>query len=223
MRLLIIEDDTSLLESLKVSLESESFAVDGCNDGETGSYIARTNDYDLVILDLVLPKKSGIIVCEEIRKAGKKMPILTLSARAEPDLKSKLLDCGADDYITKPFSYQELRSRIRALLRRPKDMFEEILSIDNLIVDTVRQTVKRGKKDVYLTKKEFSLLEFLLRNKSRVVSRGMIMEHVWNIDSDPFSNTIEAHILNLRKKIEAKSWKKLVHNVPGRGYKIDSL
>ncbi|HRH26158.1 MAG TPA: response regulator transcription factor [Candidatus Paceibacterota bacterium] len=223
MRLLIIEDDASLLESLKISLEAESYAVDGCTDGESGSYTARTNDYDLVILDLGLPKKPGVTVCEEIRKAGKKMPILTLSARGEPDLKSKLLDCGADDYITKPFSYQELRSRIRALLRRPKDMYEEILTIDNLIVDTTRQTIKRGKKDIYLTKKEFSLLEFLLRNKSRVVSRGMIMEHVWNIDSDPFSNTIEAHILNLRKKIEAKNWKKLVHNVPGRGYKIDSL
>lgn len=153
MRILIIEDDKALLESMKMSLEAESYAVDGCNDGESGSYTARTNEYDLVIVDLLLPKKHGLPVCEEIRKAGKHMPILALSARAETELKASILDAGADDYVTKPFSFTELCARIRALLRRPKDMLEDTLFIDNLVVDTHRHTVKRGKK-IYISREK---------------------------------------------------------------------
>lgn len=221
MRILIIDDDATLLTSLRLSLESESYAVDTCSDGETGSYFARTNDYDIIILDVRLPKKTGYIVCSEIRNSGRTTPIIGLSITAEPTEAVTFLERGGDDYIAKPFSFHELRARIRCLTRRPHVMVSDILSIDTLTIDTQKHTVMRGTEYIYLTRKEFALLEFMLRHKQRIVSRGMIMEHVWNIDSDPFSNTIEAHILNLRRKIERSDRPKLIHNIPGRGYTID--
>jgi DNA-binding response OmpR family regulator len=221
MRILVIDDDELLVESLRTSLETESYAVDCAFDGERGSFLARTCDYDIIILDNILPKKSGLKVCEELRNLDIPTPIIMLSVKNDSISKTTLLNSGADDYLTKPFSFKELQARIKAVLRRPKVMKSDILKIDNLIVDTAKQQAKRGKTIIYLTRKEFSLLEYLLRQKGNVVSRGMIMEHVWNIDTDPFSNTIEAHILNLRKKIESPKQKKLIHNVPGRGYKID--
>ncbi len=220
MRILVIDDDELLTDSLCASLEAESFIVDCAHDGEKGSYMARTNSYDLIILDNILPKRSGVKVCEEIRASDISTPIIMLSMKDDPLFKSSLLNSGADDYLTKPFSFQELLARIKALMRRPRQIKSDILKIDNLVLDSAKQQVTRGKKVIYLTRKEFSLLEYLLRHKNNVVSRGMIMEHVWNIDTDPFSNTIEAHILNLRKKIEGPKQRKLIHNVPGRGYKI---
>jgi DNA-binding response OmpR family regulator len=148
-------------------------------------------------------------------------PIILLSVTASTEEKINLLNCGADDYLTKPFSFKELLARIRALLRRPRSIESDILEIGDLRIDVARQKVTRGGKEIYLTRKEFSLMEYLMRHRSMVVSRGMIMEHVWNADSDPFSNTIEAHILNLRKKIDQGFGGKLIHTVPGRGYKID--
>lgn len=222
MRILIIEDDAEARESLRIGLEQESFVVDEASDGEKGSYIARTNDYDLIILDYILPKKNGWEVCREIRTAGKTMPILVLTVRSSVDDKIEFLNCGADDYVTKPFAFFELLARVRALLRRPSGLEPSILTLDDLTVDTHRQKVSRGKKEIYLTRKEFSLLEYLMKHKGAVVSRGMIMEHVWNSDSDPFSNTIEAHILNVRKKVDIMKNKKLIQTVPGRGYKIDT-
>jgi len=220
VKILLIDDDELLVESLKASLEAESYSIDCAYDGERGSFLARTNPYDLIILDNILPKKSGTKVCEEIRAGGINSHLIMLSVRDDASIKTNVLNSGADDYITKPFSFQELHARIKAILRRPKEIKSDILRIDNLIVDTAKQLVRRGKKTIYLTRKEFCLLEYMLRHKSNVVSRGMIMEHVWNIDTDPFSNTIEAHILNLRKKIEGSKQKKLIYNVPGRGYKI---
>lgn len=220
MRILIIEDNAEIRKLIKVGLEAESFAVDTAEDGEKGSFTARTNDYDLVILDYILPKKHGDQVCKEIRKAGKKMPILLLSVEKETSDKVTLLESGADDYMTKPFSFEELIARIRTLLRRPQNIQEETFEIGNIKLNSRTQEVKRGKNDVYLTRKEFSLLEFLLRHKGQTVSRGMIMEHVWDLDGNPFSSTIETHIFNLRKKIEERKSGRLIHNVPGRGYKI---
>lgn len=220
MRILIIEDNADIRNLIKVGLEAESFIVDMAEDGEKGSYIARTNDYDLIILDYMMPKKLGPEVCAEIRKAGKKMPILLLSVQNEVADKVKLLRCGADDYMTKPFSFEELVARIRALLRRPHPMKEEVFEIGNVKLNSRTQEVSKGKTNVYLTKKEYSLLEFLLRHKGEVVSRGMIMEHVWDLDGNPFSNTIETHIFNIRKKIEQGKNGRLIHNIPGRGYKI---
>jgi DNA-binding response OmpR family regulator len=221
MRILIVEDDEDISRSLKSSLEAETFSVDTAADGETGSYLARTNEYDLVILDFMLPKKDGKTICMEIRQAGKTMPIIMLTVRSTTEAKVELLNTGADDYLTKPFSFHELRARIRALLRRPRELEATTFELNDLTVDTLRQKVVRNGKEVYLTRKEFSLLEYLLKHQGIVVSRGMIMEHVWDAEGDPFSNTIEAHILNLRKKIDASEKKKLIQTIPGRGYTID--
>lgn len=220
MRLLIIEDEKEIAEVLKASLENECFVVDVAYDGKKGCFLALTNDYDLIILDYILPQKDGLQVCQEIRRRGKILPILALSVKSEAITKVDFLNAGVDDYLTKPFSFEELLARIRALLRRPLQIASEILKIDDLVLDTKRHLVWRGKKEIYLTRKQFILLEYLMRNQSFVVSRGMIMEHVWDINADPFSNTIEAHILALRRKIDTSRKRKLIQTVPGRGYKI---
>jgi DNA-binding response OmpR family regulator len=222
MRILVVEDEEGIASFLKAGLESEYFAVDIAEDGEKGSYLARTNEYDIIILDNMLPIKNGQEVCDDIRKSGKTTPIIMLSARSELGIKVDLLNRGADDYLTKPFSLEELLARIRALLRRPTALSSEVLSTDTLVVDTKQHSVKRGEKEIYLTKKEFMLLELLLKKKGTVVSRGTIMEHVWDMNVDPFSNTIESHILNLRKKIAIKGERELISTLPGIGYKIES-
>lgn len=220
MRILIVEDDKEIASCLKSCLENENFIVDVAIDGEKGSFAARTNDYDLIILDNTLPKKDGCKVCEEIRKDGKDTPIIMVSVKSEVETKAKLLNMGADDYITKPFSFEELLARVKAILRRPRKLENQVLKIYDLILDKNKQIVVRGGKEIYLTRKEFSLLEFLLKNQGTVLSRGMIMEHVWDINADPFSNAIESHILNLRRKIEHNDKKKIVYTIPGRGYKV---
>lgn len=221
MRILVVDDERDIREFLKKNLEADCFAVDTAGDGEEGSYLARENDYDLILLDYIMPKKTGFLVCREVRAAGKTTPIIVLSVQSETDDKVDFLNAGADDYIAKPFSYEELRSRIRAIMRRPPSLIMPTLSVDDLILDISRQKVRRGGKEIYLTRKEFALLEHLLRHTGSVISRGKLLEHVWGDDVDPFSNTVEAHILNLRKKIDKKSRQKLIHTVPGRGYKID--
>lgn len=223
MRVLIVEDEKEISDFLKKVLEAECFIVDASMDGESGSYLGRTNNYDIIILDNNMPKKTGIEVCKDIRSIGKNVPILMLSVKSEAITKAELLDAGADDYLTKPFSLEELLARIRALLRRSPEIKDEVLQVDNLVLDIKKQSVKRGEKDVYLTRKEFSLLEYMMRNKGNVLSRGMILEHVWDINADPFSNTIESHIMSLRKKIGRSVGKKLIQTVPGRGYKIDDI
>ena len=220
MRLLIVEDNKDVSDFLKVSLKNECFAVDVASDGEKGCFLALTNDYDLILLDYVLPKKDGRQVCEEIRNAGKTVPILVLSVRSEVATKADILNIGADDYLTKPYSFEELLARIKALLRRPKQIESEVLRIDDLILDTKKHLVKRGKKEIYLTHKQFMLLEYLMKNQGMVLSRGMIMEHVWDMEGDLFSNTIETHISALRRKIKSPQKRKLIQTVPGRGYKI---
>ena len=220
MRILIVEDNSHIRSLVKLGLEAESFTVDAVDDGKKGSYTARTNEYDLVILDLDLPKKSGREVCFDIRKAGKTMPVLVLSVKSELLTKIDLLNMGADDYLTKPFSFEELTARIRALLRRPRVSLVSKLASGDLILDSQSQNVLRGEKSIYLTRKEFLLLEYLMRHKGSVVSRGRLLEHVWDLDGDPFSNSIETHICNLRKKISLPRKPHLIENVPGRGYKM---
>jgi len=222
MKILLIDDDEAIRNFLKSALESECFEVDLAEDGEKGSFLSRTNDYDVIVCDYSLPKKNGQQICEEIRKDGKDTPILMLSVEGESHLKADLLNSGADDYLTKPFSLEELLARIRALLRRPNQIKNDILKIDDLIIDTKKHVVKRGEKIIYLTMKEFMLLEYLIRSKGAVQSRAIILEHVWDMNADLFSNTIEAHISNLRRKIDTKGKKKLIHTIPGRGYKIDT-
>lgn len=220
MRLLIIEDNKEIVDYLIPALRKETFAVDSALDGNQGLYLAQTNSYDLIILDNALPGKSGKEVCTTLRQEGLHIPILLLSIKSEVNEKIQLLEAGADDYLTKPFHYPELLSRIRALLRRPPVVQTVCLSTKDLIINTNTQEVRRGEKIIHLTPKEFSLLELLLKHKGSVVSRGTILEHVWDINGDPFSKTIETHILNLRKKIDT-SKKSLIISVPGRGYKIE--
>ncbi|MFM2383976.1 MAG: hypothetical protein RIQ72_548 [Candidatus Parcubacteria bacterium] len=220
MRILIIEDDEYLRLSLKKALESDLYVVDHMGDGVNGSYIARTHDYNLIIIDYVLPGKNGLEVVKEIRAKGVNTPILIMSVRSEIDDKVNLLESGADDYIVKPFTYQEFRARVHALLRRNYKIIDETMVIDDLTIDISKtEVIKKGEK-VYLTRKEFMLLQSLARNPGKVITRAELLEEVWNRDSDPFSNTVEAHIRNLRKKLESD--KRLIHTIPGRGYKIES-
>lgn len=221
MNLLLIEDDKEIVSSLTPQLKERGFVVDVAFDGEEGLAKAQKNDYDIVILDKGLPKKDGLEVCSSIRAAGKHMPILILSVKSEIDTKTELLNAGADDYMTKPFSFKELMARLNALLRRPKKVEHTILRIGDLTVDIEGRTVTRGNKKLHLTTKEFSLLEYFLRNRGKAISRQEILEHVWDINADPFTNTIETHILTLRNKIESKKGERIIQTVPGVGYKID--
>lgn len=221
MRILLVEDELQIAEFLKKSLEAECFAVDVTSDGETGSYLARTNTYDILILDNMLPKRTGLEICKEVRAAGLTTPILILSVRSETTTKVSLLDAGADDYLIKPFSLQELLARVRALLRRPTHMTDERLVIDTLSLDTKKREVYHDGERLTLTRKEYALLELLMRNPGTVLSRGMIIEHVWDMTSDPFSNTIESHMRSLRKKIDAKRSQKLFHTISGVGYRLE--
>jgi DNA-binding response OmpR family regulator len=220
MRALIIEDDCYIAEALKSALMSENLVVEIAPDGESGAFSATTNDYDIILLDTMLPKKNGREVCRTIRMAGKKTPILSISAKADPVTKVELLEAGVDDYIGKPFVLREVVARVRALLRRPHTLLGEILTIGDLTMDTRARTLTRGKASIRLTRKEFALLEYLLRNQGSVVSRGLLLEHVWDEMTDPFSNTIEAHIMSVRRKLRFKKSPPLIHTVPGLGYKL---
>lgn len=220
MKILIIEDDISIRNVLRLSLESKGFIIDEAGDGQIGSYLARTNSYDLILLDNVLPHKMGGRICKEVRESGKTTPIIILSSKQEILTKVQLLTYGADDYVTKPFSFEELLARIYAVTRRPNSIEDPILKIKNLEINFQAQTIKYKTKQIYLTKKEFALLEFLFRNRNRVISRSQILENVWEMDVDPFSNTVDTHIMNLRKKIR-DSKRSLIESVAGRGYKLN--
>lgn len=223
MRILVIEDDTQISTFLKSALESEYFVVDAIDDGDKGLYAALTNAYDLIVLDSMLPNKSGLEICRALRTAENRTPIIGLSVRSETSNKVGFLDAGADDYLTKPFSFEELVARIRALLRRPHDIQSDTLEIGDLELDTRKHTVRKNGADVYLTRKEFLLLEYLMRNRGNVLTRGMILEHVWDMNADPFSNTIETHIMTLRKKIDPEQSDRFIQTVPGIGYKFESV
>ncbi len=220
MRALVIEDDQYIAEALSTALKNERLLVETAPDGDTGAFFATTNDYDIILLDTMLPKKNGAEVCRQIRESGKTTAILSISAKSDPHTKTELLDAGVDDYIGKPFVMEEVLARVRALLRRPRQLTGSTLSIADLILDTRTQKTERGTQQIHLTRKEFMLLEYFMRNIGTVLSRGMLMEHVWDMSIDPFSNTIEAHIMTLRKKIHVRGKPTLIHTVSGRGYKL---
>jgi DNA-binding response OmpR family regulator len=182
--------------------------------------MAKTNHYDLIILDYMMPKQNGLETLKEIRKDKVESYIIALTVKSELKDKSSLFNAGADDYLSKPFLFEELLLRIKAVSKRPPLKDEKILSLDNLKMDLSSQEVYRGKRKIYLTRKEFCLLEYFLNNINKVLSRALILENVWDINADPFSNTIESHVLNLRKKIESPGKTKLIHTVAGRGYKM---
>ncbi len=220
MRILLVEDERRLSNVIKKGLEEDGFAVDASFDGEEGQYMAESESYDLIILDVMLPKSDGITVCKNIRKKGNKTPILMLTAKSAVEDKVLGLDSGADDYMTKPFSFLELRSRVRALIRRTSHDATSTLTIANLTVDPLKHTVERDDKKITLTPKEFSILEFLLHHKNEVVTRTMVTEHVWDYNFEGMSNVVDVFLANLRKKIDKKTSKKLIHTVHGVGYKI---
>ena len=219
MKILFVDDDADLREIMKENLEAESYTVDVAPDGKKGSYMARTNHYDLVILDYSMPEKNGAVVVQEIRGAGLATPIMLLSVIDDVEKKVAVLENGADDYVEKPFTYAELSARVRAILRRPAEIKQDIMTVGGITLDLNKHTATLDGIQLYLTRKEFNLLQYLVRNKGLILSRSMIMEHVWHADSDPFSNTIEAHITNLRKKLH-KGNREFIRNVPGRGYMI---
>jgi DNA-binding response OmpR family regulator len=202
-------------------LINNSYTVDTAYNGETGSYMARTGAYDVVIIDYIMPDKNGISVCSEIRATGSTACIIFLSMNYTINNKVACLEAGADDYMTKPFSLEELNARIKALIRRPRIIESSILTCRDIVMDTKKQNIQRSNKSIYLTRTEYNILEFLIRNRGMILSRGMIMEHVWNAEADPFSNTIEAHITNIRRKIALPGdTDEIIRNITGRGYII---
>ncbi len=220
MRILVIEDEEKMASFLKISLEAECFAVDITTDGEKGIYYGRSNEYDLVILNSTLPEKNGIEICRRLRNCGKTMPILVTSIKNQIAEKIELLNAGADDYLTKPFILEELLAHMRALLRRKPAIQEEIISFGDIVVDSKKCIVLRKGKNIALTRKEFTLLRYLIQNSEIVLSKAKILEHVWDMSIDIFSHTVESHILSLRKKLNDQGKTKIIHTIPGRGYKI---
>ena len=223
MRILIIEDEKRLADSIKKGLKQESYAVDVSYDGNDGFGMAVIQDYDLIILDLMLPGMDGMEICRKLRNEEKiKSSILMLTARGQIKDRVEGLNCGADDYLTKPFAFEELLARIKALSRRPKDSLGTVLSIDDLTLDTISYEVKRAGRPVILSKTEYALLEFLLKNKGKVLSKNQIIENVWDYDADVLPNTVEVYIRYLRNKIEKpfKGKKPLIGTIRGFGYRI---
>lgn len=222
MRILIVEDERRLANIVKRGLIEDGFAVDLAYDGKDGKYFAEVNsgEYDLILLDVNLPEIDGLTLCRMFRKKGFKTPILMLSAMGELSDKVNGLDSGADDYLTKPFAFLELRSRIHALIRRSKHIKTPLLKIDNLLLDPLKHKVTRDGDEINLTPKEFSVLEFLLRNKENVITRSALIEHVWDYNFDSVSNIVDVIVANLRKKITPKGQKKLIYTIHGIGYKI---
>jgi DNA-binding response OmpR family regulator len=220
MRLLLIEDERRLSNVLKKGLIEDGFAVDQAFDGEDGLFFATSEPYDLILLDLMLPKIDGITVCQKLRKRNIKIPVIMLTAKIAVEDKIRGLDSGADDYITKPFSFLELRSRIYALIRRSNQQVSSLLTLADLEVDPLKHIVKRNKKVISLTPKELSILELLLLHKEEVVSRTMILEHVWDYNFEGMSNIVDVFIATLRKKIDGGHKQKLIHTIHGAGYKL---
>lgn len=221
MRVLLIEDDVTIARLLKEGLEDESYAVDVANDGSEGYRTAVADDYDVIILDIMLPGMNGYEVCRALRNDGNKTPILMLTARdTERDIVEGL-DTGADDYLAKPFSFDVLLARIRALLRRPNEKLEEILQVGDLKLDPSSKKVTRASQEINLTAKEYGVLEYLMRNKGKVLSKEQIISHVWDFDADVLPNNVELFIMFLRRKIDKPFKSKLIHTVSGFGYKLE--
>ena len=218
MRILVVEDDKKVAGFIKKGLEEESYAVDVAYDGEDGLHFGSEGQYDLIILDIMLPKKDGLEILSQLRDQGKDTPILLLTAKDAVDDKVAGLNKGADDYLTKPFAFSELLARVRVLLRRGKAEVKTTLMISDLTLDLVSHKVNRGGDEIELTGKEYGLLEYFMRNQEKVLTRTMIAEHVWDYNFDTFTNVIDVYINHLRKKIDKGRELKLLHTLRGVGY-----
>ncbi|HVS79644.1 MAG TPA: response regulator transcription factor [Candidatus Paceibacterota bacterium] len=221
MRILIVEDEERLAKSLKIGLEKEGYAADYVTDGEAAERRITLchKDYDLVIMDWMLPKKDGVEVCKSVRAQGIKLPILMLTARFDTTDKVNALDMGADDYLVKPFSLEELIARIRALLRRPQVALPTVLKIQDIELDPSTRRVTVNNREIKLTVKEFALLEYMMRNPNQVINRNQILDSLWGFDFDSFSNVVDVHMKNLRKKLNNRR-NKVLETVRGIGYKM---
>ena len=221
MRILIVEDDRKVGAFIQKGLREEQYAVDVCRDGEEAVEWASVNSYDVIVLDIMLPKKNGFTVCRELRQTGVLTPILMLTAKDSVEDKVSGLTEGADDYLTKPFSFEELLARIRALLRRTQDYKTKALRAGDLELDPIKRQATRAGKHIPLSGKEYALLEYLMRNKGRVVSESMIVEHVWDMNYEGTSNIVNVYINYLRKKIDSEFEVRLIRTIRGHGYTID--
>jgi len=218
MRILLVEDDTSVASFITKGLKEEQYAVDATVDGEEGFQMASTIPYDLLILDVMVPKLDGFTICRRVREKGSTTPILLLTARDTVEDRVTGLDTGADDYLTKPFAFPELLARIRALLRRGQTQTNTRLIAADLELDPVAHRVWRGGQEITLTNKEYALLEYLLRNANRVLTRTAIIDHVWDIQYDSMTNIVDVHIRSLRSKMDRDYSSQLIHTVRGVGY-----
>jgi heavy metal response regulator len=218
VRILIVEDEKKVANFVKKGLQEEGYAVDLTFDGEEGLRLGRDASYDLIILDIYLPKLDGLAALKKLRAHGVRTPVLLLTVRATIEDKVLGLDSGADDYLTKPFAFQELLARVRALLRRRMDTGAAVVRIGDLVLDPASRIVSRGVRRIELTVKEFSLLEYFMRNPGKVLTRTMIIEHVWNYDFDSGTNVVDVYVNYLRKKIDSREEQKLIHTVRGVGY-----
>ncbi len=218
MRILVIEDENKIAQFIKRGLKEEGYAVDLAFDGEEGHFLADTNDYDLILLDLMLPKMDGLSLCKELRADDNQTPILMLTAKDTVKDKVKGLDSGADDYLAKPFAFEELLARVRVLLRHKDKNVPTQLKVRDMHIDLLTHQVTRGSQQIELTVKEFTLLEYLMRNAGTIVTRTMIAEHVWDINFDTFTNVIDVYINYLRNKVDTGFEHKMIQTVRGKGY-----
>ena len=218
MRILVIEDEVKIAQFIKRGLKEEGYAVDVAVDGEEGHFMLSSNEYDAVILDLMLPKIDGLTLCRTLRKDGNQMPIIMLTAKDTVKDKVKGLDSGADDYLPKPFAFEELLARVRVLLRKKDSRVQTQLKVDDLVMDILTHKVTRADREIDLTVKEYALLEYLMRNTGNIVTRTMISEHVWDINFDTFTNVIDVYINYLRNKVDNGFADKMIHTVRGKGY-----
>lgn len=220
MRILIAEDDVPLASFVKRGLEAEHYAVDTTADGEQARAMASEFDFDLVVLDLGLPRLDGVSILRSVRTRKPSMPILILTGRSRVEERVECLDLGADDFLSKPFSFSELSARIRALLRRSHLPAESVLTVEDLKLDRVERRVERAGRRVELTSKEFALLEYMMRNAGRRVTRAMIIEHVWNLSFDTCTNVVDVYVNYLRRKVDDGFALRLIHTIRGVGYEL---
>ncbi|MCX6791762.1 MAG: response regulator transcription factor [Candidatus Gottesmanbacteria bacterium] len=222
MRILIVEDEHKIANSIKKGLEQESYAVDVCYNGTDGFDLASTEDYDVIALDILLPGMDGITICKKLRTDNIHTPILMLTAKGQTTDKVQGLDAGADDYLTKPFAFEELLARIRALVRRPRHAVGTTLKVEDLTLDTLSYEVKRANTVVQLSSREFALLEYLMRHPNTTLTKDQIIGHVWNYDADILPNTVEVYIGYLRNKLDKPFPRvpSLIHTIRGFGYKL---
>lgn len=223
MKLLIVEDDRGIADAVKEGLEDESYAVDVAYDGDEGYRTAQSDEYDVIILDVMMPEMNGYEVCAKLRAEGNTTPILMLTAKDQESDIVEGLDTGADDYLAKPFSFEVLLARIRALLRRPNEKVGEVLRVGDLSLDPATKLVKRADTIINLTSKEYAVLEYFMRNPGKVLSKATIISHVWDFDADVLPNNVELFVMFIRRKVDKPFKTSLIHTVPGFGYKIESV